>query len=535
MSDASANNNTVEIHNGNFTQTIYGGYSKDGEALGNNVILAGGKISGDVYASAGKTTVSGVITLREGVDVSSANLHSGVILTDLPFYGMLTLSHAAAPMPLNVKADSNGNNSVLEIDGFSGSVNTLSGFDTIDFKNAVWQKNGSPVLNITDAESSGFKNETKVRVQRITIPNDVDVKEGSLLSLFSDNINGKTNALLQNSSVDIFKGTTLAGMASLNSKNASVDAKIEKLGLNPQTLLVAENRAVASAFANQGSDLIADKLDSLRHLKDGNLSVFTNAYGNASEYNTQSEFKINGYTSSFGVGYASAFDNFDLSLLAFYENSTGRYRTYNSFDGEIFMGFGEINANGGGLASRFDFNNGLYTEASFRAGRLNASMQNALRDINGKFYNYDLNSAYYGMHIGIGRVFDFNPIFDLDVYSKFFYTHTSKDSFNVDDEIFQLDSVTSERVRVGLKSNAAINENLKAYAGLAYEYEFNGSANMKVAGYAFNEQSLKGSSYAAEFGVNYQVIKSLNLDFKGRTYLGKRKGVDGTLGLNYQF
>ncbi|WP_348518641.1 autotransporter outer membrane beta-barrel domain-containing protein [Campylobacter sp. CCS1377] len=325
--------------------------------------------------------------------------------------------------------------------------------------------------------------------------------------------------------------------STINKEDSSIYIGVNDIWLNPQNKLVAENRAVASAFINQGSDLISDKLDALSYSNSNEMgfNMFASTYDNTSEYDTLSNFKINGFSSTLGMGYKNEFDYFNLSFLAFYENSIGNYRTYNSFDGELFRGFGELETNGGGIATRFEFHNGFYTEASLRAGNLKSSMQNALKDGNGNTYGYELNSIYYGAHIGAGKQTHINQTFSLDLYSKLFYTYTDQDSFNIGEEIFHFNDINSTRARIGLKSDAKINDKLKAYTGVAYEYEFNGIANMQINSYNLSEQNLQGSSYMAELGFNYQASKNFNLDIKGRGYLGKREGVSTTLTLNYKF
>ena len=137
--------------------------------------------------------------------------------------------------------------------------------------------------------------------------------------------------------------------------------------------------------------------------------------------------------------------------------------------------------NGGGIAARYENAHGVYTESSLRAGMLKSEMTDALSDGNQK-YGYKSESEYYGAHIGIGQIIPLTESSDLDVYGKFFHTYTEGDSFNVAGDEFAFDSINSDRLRVGARLTTNKENKFSTYYGLAYEYEFNGDAEMRAAG-----------------------------------------------------
>ena len=304
-----------------------------------------------------------------------------------------------------------------------------------------------------------------------------------------------------------------------------------------QINLVAENRAVAAAFVNQGTDLISDSLDALSRDDNYGIKTFAAVHGNRSKYDINSDLKINGWSSIVGVGNEKNIGKGDFSWGVFYENGSGNYRTCNEFNNEFFRGDGSLVYNGGGIAARFEQDNGVYTEGSLRAGMLKSEMSNALQDGAGNSYGYKSESTYYGAHIGVGKVISLNEAADLDVYGKFFHTYTEGDSFTVAGDKFEFDGITSDRLRIGARVTTNKENKFSTYYGLAYEYEFNGDAQMRVQNISAPEQSLQGSSYMAEIGMNYQPDSESpwSFDLSMRGYAGQRDGFSGSVQATYSF
>ena len=350
------------------------------------------------------------------------------------------------------------------------------------------------------------------------------------LGIKKDNIKVKDN---------FFAGVAAQGTGTATVKdNGSVEFKVNTFKLNDQIDIVAENRAVAAAFVNPGTDLISDSLDVLSRDSNYGVKTFAAVHGNRSKYDVNSDIKINGWSTIVGVGNADKFDNgSEFSWGVFYENGSGNYRTYNEFNNEFFRGDGSLVYNGGGIAARYTNKNGVYTEGSLRAGMLKSDMDNALRDGAGNFYGYESESAYYGAHIGIGKIISLSESSDLDIYGKFFHTYTEGDNFKVANDEFEFDSINSDRLRIGARITSNKENKFSTYYGLAYEYEFNGSVGMRAAGMEVPEQSLRGSSYMAEAGLNYQpsADSPWSFDLNMRGYTGERQGASFNVQATYTF
>ena len=474
----SANGNEIYITDSSDIGGVYAGQAM-GEANGNGLVIENGStVVGSVVAGSGLKEENGnFVTIRGKNDLSKADL-SGWAHFDV---------HS-------------GN--ALNIDNFTGDIASISAFDIINFENLDFTK--KEILNITKAVLE-LEN-TQIAIS--SIAGGKDIKVGDSVNLIE--VTGECGLECSGFGNLNNQAVTNAGVASIitsdivqNKEENIITATIAKIERNKQTNLVAENRAVAAAFVNQGTDLIADSLDTLS--RDGKYGVktFAAVHGNRSKYDVNSDIKINGWSTIVGVGSENEHNNGDFSWGVFYENGSGNYRTFNSFNNEFFRGDGSLVYNGGGIAARYENSHGVYTEGSLRAGMLKSEMTDALSDGENK-YGYESETAYYGAHIGVGKIFSLGDDSDLDVYGKFFHTYTEGDSFNVAGDEFEFDSINSDRLRIGARVTSNKENKFSTYYGLAYEYEFNGDAEMRAAGMKAPTQSLQGSSVMAEIGLNYQ-------------------------------
>ena len=552
----SADNNIVNIDNSMIIGGIVAGENIKGQANGNRIIIKNNSYIYSPYEEIiggfGKNASNNTIELN-GTNTVSAHL-----------YGWMDESSDTVGIH---------DNNVLKINDFSSSINGVHNFNTILFENVKW--NQEPTFNTTynQATDKWGKTEGTGGVLVTDISNIDNVKLGNisttdlktgdkayLIFAFDDNnnkqelkklanINGgkvenysgvakivNTQLLYEDNVNIIFKNETNGQITSDNMQMPALSAVVTGVERNKQVDLVAENRAVAAAFVNQGTDLIADSLDTLS--RDGKYGVktFAAVHGNRSKYDVNSDIKINGWSTIVGVGAENEHNGGDFSWGVFYENGSGNYRTYNDFNNEFFRGDGSLVYNGGGIAARYENSHGVYTEGSLRAGMLKSEMTDALSDGENK-YGYESETAYYGAHIGVGKIFSLGDDSDLDVYGKFFHTYTEGDSFKVANDEFEFDSINSDRLRIGARVTSNKENKFSTYYGLAYEYEFNGDAEMRAAGMKAPTQSLQGSSVMAEIGLNYQPTPDSpwSFDLNMRGYAGERQGGSFNVQATYTF
>lgn len=528
---------------------IYGGYAKsqgggtndrkprdnghgnagNSVASNNQIIIAGSSIEGNVYGGYAESVADG-----KGVEGYGK---IGIVEADNNIIMLENSTNLAKANLYGSNLDNNltkGND--LIVNGWHGNICSANNFNSINFQNMKWA-NEETVLKINSKDNNGLNN---TQINLISMAGGQTINAGEWMYIVEGNGTDKLATNKNNIKVDnsftAGVATQVEGEVVWEEDTGNIKYQVKDVSPSGQTTLVAENRAVAAAFINQGTDLLSDSLDTLSHDGKYGIKTFAAVHGNRSKYDVNSNIKINGWSSLVGVGNEKQLADGDFSWGIFYENGSGNYRTFNSFNNEFFRGDGSLVYNGAGVAARYEQNNGIYTEASLRTGMLKSEMDNALRDAAGNGYGYKSESSYYGAHLGIGKVVDLNSDRSLDFYGKFFHTYTEGDSFTVGGDKFEFDGITSDRLRIGARLNTNRNGKVNTYYGLAYEYEFNGEATMRAQGQNVPEQSLQGSSYMAEIGLNYQPVESpWSFDLNMRGYAGEREGFSGSVQAVYAF
>ena len=536
ISTATFSKNEVLISGGEFTGDTYifgvlnDYYSLDATIQDNTVTITGA-------AGGDKHDLSNAAFYGFGVDEEGPyknDMYANAIINGMENDGEYISGDGILAM-LNITAANNN----LNINNWSGTIKSAKLFDNINFVKTEWNPGGT-VLTIADAAANDL---AKTKIDIVSFASGEEFKpDDSMtfikstnnvdLGIAADQNNAPETAEYINAGVaQVVNGTT-----TITEDGTAFKFTVDSVGLAQQTYLVAETRAASAAFVNQGTDLINDSLDVLG--RDGTYGVktFAAVQGNRSSYDVADDLKINGWSVIAGFGAENEHKDGDFAWGVFYENGSGNYRTYNTFNNEFFRGDGSMVYNGGGIAARYENAKGVYTEGSLRAGMLKTEMDNALRDSSGASYGYDSESTYYGAHVGVGQIFELSENTDLDVYGKFFHTYVEGDSFTVGSDKFDFDSVTSDRLRVGArvtKQQAKVN----TYYGLAYEYEFNGDADMKAAGIKADTQSFGGGTGIAELGFNYQpgTDSPWNFDLNLRGYVGERQGGSFNVQATYTF
>ena len=526
------NENTVTIKNNSTINDVYGGRSISGSANYNTVIIEDSTVTNHYYPDTNAIIIGGYAVNHNNLTTVSATNNTVKLI------GSTNVENADIYGGRTDKGNidvTTGNKLILE--NWRGSVKSVQNFSDIDFKEIDWN-NGGTVLNITESPEKALANTT---LNLISFAGGTTINKDESMTFVASKNGTNLGITVANLKVDsdFFAGVTVKGDGNFTvDDKGNITYTVQEVKTNKQIDLVAENRAVAAAFVNQGTDLISDSLDTLS--RDGNYGVktFAAVHGNRSKYDVNSDLKINGWSTIVGVGNAAEFaDGDEFSWGVFYENGSGNYRTFNAFNNEFFRGDGSLVYNGGGIAARYENASGVYTEGSLRAGMLKSEMDNALRDGSGSYYGYDSESAYYGAHIGVGKIISLSDSSDLDVYGKFFHTYTEGDSFTVAKDKFEFDSITSDRLRVGARITTNKANAFSTYYGLAYEYEFNGDADMRAQNLKAPTQSLQGSSYMAEVGFNYQPTPDSpwSFDLNMRGYAGEREGASFNVQATYTF
>ena len=543
-SNSKVSGNTVTITGGTVSDAygaaVYGGESNGGAVTGNPVTITGDSVVGEVCGgfsngggevSGNTVTITGGGTVEDSVFGGSSNGDTDVTGNTVALLGSADVSEAS----LYGRNDaSTGSGNTLLIDGWSGRTEAVKNFDTIRFQGVTWDPGGT-LLTITTGENGDLGN-TKIDAGYVVILGGRTPQVGESMTFVTSG-NVDTGLSEEQAAGGFTQGVATAGTAEwdMTEDRKTLNYTITGVFRNAQTDAVAENRLAGAAFVNQGADIAAD---SLRLLDDGyhyGMQTFGAVYGNRSQYDVNSDIKINGWSEIAGFGNIHEVKGGRLAWGVFYENGTGNYRTWNTFNNEMFRGDGSLLYNGGGAAIRLTKDSGMYYEASLRAGTLSSSMSNAVKDGNGNSYGFDSDSTYWGAHVGAGKLIQ-RGSGQWDIYGKYFHTDIDGDSFEMGGDRFSFDSVTSDRLRLGARYTADTDKAWSLYCGAAYEYEFSGGSHMKAGQFDAPEQSLQGSTVFGEIGTVWGRKDSpWSMDVNLRGYAGEREGFSGMVQLAYAF
>ena len=543
--DIKVNNNKIKISNGT-VNTIYGGFATNYEQGSNKIIEIKNNsiildkntiVTGDVYAAVAQFVNSNntsqinvsdnTLTIKDSVNLTKSNLNGTLLAIDE-----------------NANVINSGND--LIVDGWKGKqVNSINNFNNIKFQNIEWENEGVVIDVLNNNVTSSLKN------TNIDLRDSTTLSGGTKLNVndymyFVKTTNGdletqKENILVnQNSNGDnIFTaGVAFEGTGEVEvEENGNVKYTIKDVKTTDQTDSVGKGSSIAAAFLVTGGDLVVEGLNAMEQDQLFGTKTFAIVEGHDSTFDVADDVKVNGWNGLYGVGNIKELDDGNLSYAAFFENGIANYRTYNSFLGETFRGDGTIVYNGGGLAGRYKKDDGVYAEASLRAGLLKNDMENIFRDGNGIAHSYKTETPYYSLHLGVGKYIPVNESTDWDLYTRFYHTYNDGDEFAVSGDKFDVDSITSDRLRIGARYITNKHNKWSTYYGAAWEYEFNGDADVSVNGTLLDTESLQGSNYFAEIGFNYQKDKTSPWAFEGRMrgYTGVREGISGILRATYSF
>ena len=536
----SASGNTVELDTDqNVTGGVYGGYAQgtasgSGDACGNKVIVSSGSISGAVYGgvagkgnadsnsiviaggSIGKNIYGGYTSGSGTANNNSITISGAIDLSDRTIYGGFSSS-----------GDMKTGNTV-SFQKVGGSVKAIKNIDVLGVSALA---DNSKALNITNG-AAGDLADTTVKL----VTSDSGLQVGQQITLVQANSGVITNtttldqATLKKNS-NAFISYDFEEVTGLSDAIAVIVAGKEADTANARAL--GESRVAGVSLLNQGADMLVNQ--GLGAVK-ANAADFGAVYGFAmmggstSHYNTGSFVKANTYNIIAGVAKKTAVKNGDWHTGLYFENGHSNYNTHNeSTDGAAVRGDGDATYNGGGIVARFDSASGMYGEAGVRAG----SIKNKFGGFsyNGAAGGYEDKSTYYGAHVGLGKMIEVNKKTSLDVYGRYFYAHQAGSDFEVLGDEVTTASVSSERLQLGCRVTRQTAPHVSYYGGAAWEYEFDGAADMAVAGAGLAAPTLKGSSGIIELGVRLEPAKAsrITLDLGAQGYFGKRRGFSGGL------
>lgn len=156
----------------------------------------------------------------------------------------------------------------------------------------------------------------------------------------------------------------------------------------------------------------------------------------------------------------------------------------------------------------------------------------------GRYAAFKSDSNYAAAHIGLGYHFNLTKQNGFDLYAQYLWSRQNADSVELTTgETVNFEAVNSERLRLGSRFVYNLNTYRRAYAGIAWEHEFDGEANASILGYRLDTPKLTGDTCKLELGYTLLPSKTcpVTRNFGLQGYAGKREGASGSVEVRYAF
>ena len=546
--------NRVQVLNGSVVGNIYGGYSVSGDVEKSIVDLGrvtigrladnGSMIGGNVYGGWGKTAKDNIVMLR------------GTTVKGHVYGGRLSTGAAASVTDGNT----------LNIYDMGTTVGYFEGFQNLNFYLSPKADTRLSMLTLTDPSHKDIRG--------MTLGIDIDgnsapIHNGVVVSLIklptdknltTDDFTGKeyktTHGVTLNYTFGLETRGALANQPLI--KNELV-ARVKNVSVNPQVKSLVETQAAAIAFLASGSDLLTDvgipaaeaAATQIANIVDtpyagseknsAAASAPLSTLGSYQLFAAQSYGSIRLKTGSYvdtkgwnlNVGYARRNELLDRSITfgPFVEYGRGSYDSYLD-DGT--HGDGKTSYLGIGVMAKSESESGTYLEGSLRVGKAKCDYGGTVGD---RATSYDGSSTYFAGHLGIGQKREFLNGNKIDTYAKYFYAHQAGMSTKLSTgETYDFGASTSSRIRLGTRFTMKNDMDGEFYAGLAWEYEFDGKGTASYQGFDLPSTSLKGGTTLLELGYRFAPVDSTvsyGLNLMG--FKGKRKGITGGFNIAWAF
>ena len=315
-------------------------------------------------------------------------------------------------------------------------------------------------------------------------------------------------------------------------------ARVLRATINRGSKSFAEPRCGATDFINRGADLLAASGISSAAKEGGRAEedekrgyqLWAAMSQGTMRAETGSYVTTTGYNLSVGWAKEGKLKAAKTLFTPFVEYGRGTYHTYLD-DGT--HGSGKISYFGAGLMGRIERSDGHWLEAALHGGRVRSDYTGTIAA--GTVSTYDSGNTYYAAHIGIGKTRLLRTGDTLNTYLRYFYSRQYGTSAELNTgETYDFDAVASHRMRVGFTFLHREDTSKEIYAGLAYEYEFDGEGAASVQGLAADSPALRGGSTMVELGYRFIPPDSrLSWHIHMAGWQGTRRGMTGNIQVSW--
>ena len=518
--------------------TANGGLTAGGDIKGANISTASQALKGNVIAANGDIT-SGTLDANK---VYAKNITASGNINVTGVIKLINDNAKARAVAGNIKGSSITAGSIIAHDVTATSGDIVA--DSINASGDVIAASGNVTLNSGASNITGTLNSNSLNLKgdsSLTVgtlqTNNICIDstaEGTVLTAGNiTNANGDsaklddvftpTQSTTSTALFDTTYGTYVEGSAIKNGLVKSEVREQSKSYVETQMATLAMVASGADLLANAGFTNAAQAVQDAKDSGDSGRSMVPYAAANYGSMRQESGSHVDVKGSNFNIGFAKEVKNGSGKLLfgPMFEYGRGNYDSYLD-DGTT--GSGTAQNYGIGMMARQTNDNGFYYEGSVRYGKVTSdySSSNVLA---GKDVSYDNSAKYWGAHVGVGKLQKLGGDNAIDLYGKLFYTNQGSSSVNIDGDTLDFSSVKSKRSRIGFRYIHGTSKVRSVYAGLAWQYEFDGSAYATANGFSTPSPSVKGSSGMLELGVLIAPKASpVSFDLGVSGWAGKQKG-----------
>ena len=309
-----------------------------------------------------------------------------------------------------------------------------------------------------------------------------------------------------------------------------------------QMRALAHSRLPAQMLLNQGLGLIyGPARQALEIQGDDGLRAFGGLSGGRQEVSNAGRTEIDGFNFLVGLGQRLEIDDSPLAAFTygfFGEGGTGSFETRRTFLGADFRSEGRARYVGGGFLAKNEFHNRLYMDVAFRVGQARTSLDNGKMNWDLPGVPLDSSSVYFSAAGGAGWKAPVSDQVELDVYGRLLWSRQGKaEKREINNELVEVADVNSTRFVLGTRADFQAGEGRLIYAGVAWEHEFNGRAELNIGSRPLPGPfaDLEGDSVVGEVGLKLLGEDGFSASFGLEGAWGRREALGGVLRLGYEF
>ncbi|HAW44751.1 MAG TPA: hypothetical protein DCW60_00145, partial [Sutterella sp.] len=467
----------------------------------NNAYLTGGTVESlylayadnedyaDVSLKDNKLYIAGHPDLSESTLTGVASTNASLDLTDTEIVSGNEIIFGVSK-GVTLTEDGFLENTPDIVEPYQGTtVGTIAGFNRLTVKAADWE---APITisrldALTDAD--GNYGTIEVDLTSIAFSNADDIAVNDQHDIVTvTTLNGSLTPTATDSNYTV--GTTLSGEGevSVSEDGKTLSYKINTVvggEVQDQTHTVAMEMSAGTLALAHVSETNAVAVYNLTNSAIVGQQSYAAVGAGASRQNTGSHLTVKSVNISAGVGNNIRGETGLNSLGVAFEGGYGKFKnTFDAGAADAFIGKkGHLNYYGLSALANYKADNGWHAGVLARFGRMESKQNNGLYDFSTlSAYDFKVKSNFAGAELDVGHLFAIDDTYSVDVYAKYIFLYQRGDKFTVGTaDVYELDDVTSHRLRLGARLDGKVSPSQVLYMGLGWEHEFDGKSKLKVS------------------------------------------------------